>query len=197
MNRMTKSLLPKRKLLLETALSLFVSRGFIGTPTAMITREAGVATGTLFHYFRSKEELIEELFWITKKEMGEALRSRIVDETTVKGKVLRVCQNYLVWGINNHDKVKFLRLAHSSPLISKATQKEVIAEYHFLYEIIREGIDKGIIRDVAPDLLILMFGTSLDGAIDFILEKTDENDRSQYMSTAFDLLWIGISGNIN
>ena len=44
----------KREAILETALVLFTERGFYGTPTAMISREAGVATGTLFFYFKNK-----------------------------------------------------------------------------------------------------------------------------------------------
>ena len=44
----------KREAILETALVLFTERGFYGTPTAMISREAGVTTGTLFSILRQK-----------------------------------------------------------------------------------------------------------------------------------------------
>ena len=45
----------KREAILDTALVLFTERGFFGTPTSMISKEAGVATGTLFFYFKTKE----------------------------------------------------------------------------------------------------------------------------------------------
>jgi AcrR family transcriptional regulator len=43
-----------REKILTTALTLFTERGFFGTPTSLISKEAGVATGTLFFYFPPK-----------------------------------------------------------------------------------------------------------------------------------------------
>jgi AcrR family transcriptional regulator len=40
----------------------------------LIAQDAGVATGTLFHYFKTKEELIESLYLDIKKEAGTFLR---------------------------------------------------------------------------------------------------------------------------
>ena len=48
--------------ILEAALQLFTSKGFHGTPTSEIAKTAGVANGTLFHYFKTKEELINNLY---------------------------------------------------------------------------------------------------------------------------------------
>jgi len=57
----------KRTAILSASLTLFTERGFHGTPTSMIAREAGIATGTLFHYFKTKEELITALYLSVKK----------------------------------------------------------------------------------------------------------------------------------
>jgi AcrR family transcriptional regulator len=43
--------------ILSTALKLFVTYGFHGTPTSKIASEAGISNGTLFHYFKTKDEL--------------------------------------------------------------------------------------------------------------------------------------------
>jgi AcrR family transcriptional regulator len=50
-----------RRTILGAALQLFTTRGFHDTSTALIAREAGVATGTLFHHFASKAELVDAL----------------------------------------------------------------------------------------------------------------------------------------
>ena len=50
----------KREKIFSTALNLFVEHGFHGTPTSKIAKEAGVANGTLFHHFNTKEDLIIE-----------------------------------------------------------------------------------------------------------------------------------------
>ena len=60
MSRSTKE--DKRCALLQAALELFAEQGFNSSPTALIAKRAGVASGTLFFHFKSKEELIHELF---------------------------------------------------------------------------------------------------------------------------------------
>ncbi len=54
---MKKQVTDKRTTIMKAALKLFTERGFHGTSTAQISREAGVATGTLFNYFPTKEDL--------------------------------------------------------------------------------------------------------------------------------------------
>jgi len=51
---MKKQVKDKRTAIIEAALKLFTERGFHGTSTAQISKEAGVATGTLFNYFPTK-----------------------------------------------------------------------------------------------------------------------------------------------
>lgn len=55
---MKTQIMDKRKAIMEAALKLFTERGFHGTTTTQISKEAGVATGTLFNYFPTKEDLI-------------------------------------------------------------------------------------------------------------------------------------------
>jgi AcrR family transcriptional regulator len=52
----------KRKLILEAAALVFAQRGYDGATTAAICREAGIGSGTLFHYFPNKRSLMLGLF---------------------------------------------------------------------------------------------------------------------------------------
>ena len=52
----------KREKILQTAMNLFIDKGIQSTSTALIAKEAGVATGTLFHHFKTKEELVHALY---------------------------------------------------------------------------------------------------------------------------------------
>ena len=47
--------------IIQAALDLFVERGYYGTKTSQISRRAGISEGLLFHYFPTKEILLEEL----------------------------------------------------------------------------------------------------------------------------------------
>lgn len=52
----------KRAAILEAALTLFALQGFAGTPVPEIANAAGVAAGTIYNYFPSKEALVNELY---------------------------------------------------------------------------------------------------------------------------------------
>lgn len=51
----------RKQQIFQTALDLFVQQGYYGTKTSQISRRAGISEGLLFHYFPSKEKLLEEL----------------------------------------------------------------------------------------------------------------------------------------
>jgi len=65
----------KRRLLLDAALKLFAERGFHGVAVPEVAAAAGVGTGTLYHYFDNKQELVNELYRDTKLK----LRSHLLD----------------------------------------------------------------------------------------------------------------------
>ncbi len=63
----------KKTAIMGAALKLFTERGFHGTSTAQISKNAGVATGTLFNYFPTKEDLINSLYFEVKGNLGHSM----------------------------------------------------------------------------------------------------------------------------
>ena len=64
----------KRQLLLEAAVRVFARKGYHACRVGDIAKEAGVAYGLLYHYFESKEELLETIFRDTWSRMLDAIR---------------------------------------------------------------------------------------------------------------------------
>ena len=57
----------KRDAILRTAARLFAERGFSNTPTILLAQEAGVAEGTIFRHFKTKDEI----FFVLIDNVGE------------------------------------------------------------------------------------------------------------------------------
>ena len=76
----------KKQSILDASLKLFVENGFHGTSTAEIAKTAGVATGTLFHYFKTKEELINSLYLHTKESMLNEISGKYDDKIIIQRK---------------------------------------------------------------------------------------------------------------
>ena len=64
----------KRRVLLEAAVRVFARRGFHAARVGDIAEEAGVAHGLLYHYFSSKEEVLETIFRETWTDLLAAVR---------------------------------------------------------------------------------------------------------------------------
>jgi AcrR family transcriptional regulator len=73
---------------MKAALKLFTERCFHGASTAQISREAGVATGALFNYFPTKEDLLNSLCFEVKRmlshSIGKGIEKKILSRKTEK-----------------------------------------------------------------------------------------------------------------
>ena len=62
----------KRSAILAAATAVFAARGLAAAPTSAISRKARIAEGTLFTYFKTKDELINALYREIKLELADA-----------------------------------------------------------------------------------------------------------------------------
>lgn len=67
----------RKEAILGAATRLFAGKGFASTPTSEIAKVAGVAEGTIFHYFKSKDEILMEIFEDLMNRYVEGLASAI------------------------------------------------------------------------------------------------------------------------
>ena len=182
----------KQEAILETALTLFTERGFAGTPTSLISKEAGVATGTLFFYFKTKEELIDTLYRRVKSEAAKEMGRGIDKEKSAKAKLRRLGRNAAGWGIKNPAKLKFMEQFAHSPFVSTSAHEEGMSHFLFLEELVRQGIRDGEIRNVEPSGLFCLMASALSGMIAHALSTDDRKEREQIIEDGLDFIWFGM-----
>jgi TetR/AcrR family fatty acid metabolism transcriptional regulator len=70
---------PKRDAILRAAIDVFAERGFFNAQVADVARAAGVAAGTVYLYFRSKDDLLIQLFERTMREAFAEVRAKVAE----------------------------------------------------------------------------------------------------------------------
>lgn len=183
----------KREAILKTALTLFVERGFFGTPTSLISREAGVATGTLFFYFRTKEELIDTLYLQVKAKAADAMCRGLEKEKDTKARLNRIGHNAVAWGTENKEEMKFMEQFAHSPFVSTSAQEEGMSRFAFLQDLVMEGIREGVIRDYDPQLLVYMMASSLSGLISRVAAAGSPLEREAIIDQGLEFVWNGLT----
>jgi len=187
----------KQEAILDTALILFTERGFFGTPTSMISKEAGVATGTLFFYFKTKEDLIDTLYRRIKSEAAQAMCQGIGKEKGTKAKLRRLWFNAVEWGVQYPAKMKFMEQFAHSPFVSTTAHEEGMSHFYFLQDLMREGIREGVIRDYDPRLLFCMMAASLSGLIARVSLTDDPVEREAIIGQGLEFVWNGLNAGKN
>jgi AcrR family transcriptional regulator len=183
----------KKTAIMEAALKLFTERGFHGTSTAQISKEAGVATGTLFNYFPTKEDLINSLYFEVKGNLSYAMGKYIEAESTFQDKLRKIWLNLIRWGVDNQEEFLFVGQFCSSPYITKFTREEVMKEYIFLHKLVDEGIKKGEIRDFSAELTIAMFYQGSRAVVNLILDSDPSKDENEVIEDGFQIIWRGLA----
>jgi AcrR family transcriptional regulator len=182
----------KRIAIMEAALKLFTERGFHGTSTAQISKEVGVATGTLFIYFPTKEDLINSLYFEVKGRLSRSMGKGIETESTFQGKLRKLWSNLINWGVDNQEEFLFVGQFCSSPYITRFTREEVMKEYFFLHNFVNEGIKSGEIKNFSPELTITMFYQGSRAVVGLILDSNVASDKDELVEKGFQIIWNGL-----
>lgn len=183
----------KREKILLAARRLFVNQGFHSTPTSAIAREASVANGTLFHYFNTKEELINTLYKETKRSFFTITTAGVENEKNIKRKVRLLWYNTVKWALNRPKDFLFIQQYSNSPFISQLTQEDISEHIGFYYDLIDQGKEKGTLKDIPTDLMYQLTTYQIYGIINYLFQHKEFQNNSTYLSMAFEFYWESIA----
>lgn len=154
----------KRQLILDAAVRVFARKGYHTSRVGDIAEEAGVAHGLLYHYFDSKEELLETIFRNTWTLMLETINGvESIEEDPARETLRKVAAIVLRAWRDTPDIVRVLvREVTRSPHIQEEIG-ETEQAFAALERIIRKGQDAGEFRDdVDPRFASFVFYGGLE-----------------------------------
>ena len=174
----------KKKKILESALKLFNEKGIDNTSTSLISKEAGVAAGTLYVYFKTKVDLIMELGTSIQKESLESFVD-LIESPVGYESLEKFWHERVEWGVNNPDKYKFMIQFKSSPYNIKNTDIKIPDHEKKLLNLIEEGIKNKILKDLPPKYISRFFSSHYIFTVEYIIQ-TKTNERKIFFETFFD-----------
>lgn len=183
----------KRDRILLAAKRLFVNQGFHNTPTSAIAREANVANGTLFHYFKTKEDLINALYKETRRSFFTIATAGVDNEKTIKRKIRLLWYNTVKWALNRPQDFTFLQQYRNSPFLSKLTREEKAEHIGFYHDLIDHGKKKGTLKDIPTELMYQLINYQIYGVLNHLLQHKEYQHNSTYISMAFEFCWESIT----
>lgn len=184
----------KAKQLIEASIDLFAKEGFWNTPTVRIAKHAGVATGTLFNYFESKDVLIDAVYKQLKQEWMAHLMAGYPQNGSLKERVEHIWFRHIDWGVRFPVRYGLMNQLKLSNLVSQEAQQSQEAELAFAYDMIVQGIADGHLVNVPPKYLGQMFYAQLEAAVQYAAEhELTDMPLTRHITQGFEIFWKGVS----
>ena len=155
----------KRSRILRATLDLVADNGLHAAPVSKVAATAGVAAGTIYHYFASKEDLIEALYLDMKARLGELLVSLVDRSLSYPDQFRRIWRGLYDYLTARPREFAFYRLCEDTPAVSPEVRRRGEEEYSPVLALIDRGVAEGYLKDLPrPMLQTLVYGSVLSVA---------------------------------
>jgi len=180
----------KRNAILSAAAQIIAERG-LAAATSVISNAAGVAEGTLFTYFETKDDLINELYRHIKREIADAMMSGFPRRKSVRHRLQHVWDSYVNWGVANPMQQKALKQIEVWGGLTAESKAAGTAPFIEVQRLADDAIAQRILQKLPQQFVAAIIGTLSETTMEFIRQYPSKVE--MYRKSGFEVLWAGIT----
>jgi AcrR family transcriptional regulator len=151
----------KRRQILDAAIRVFATRGFHACRVSDVADEAGVAYGLVYHYFGSKEEILNTLFTERWQIMLDAIAEIDRREEIPARDKLYLVASFIIDSYRHEPdlmKVIIVEVTRAANSFGRAHLAKIREAYDMIGQIVHHAQREGVFKpDISPDFAALMF----------------------------------------
>ena len=176
----------KRDAIMAAAIRVIAAQG-LSAPTAVIAREAGVSNGSLFTYFETKAELLNQLYGELKAETAAAALDGLPTEREIREQVLHMWSHWLRWAASYPDKRRTLAHLGVSDDITAESREAGHRTMAGIARLVERSRENGPMRDAPLGFVVALMNSLAEATIDFMIQ--DPANADKHSKAAFDAMW--------
>jgi AcrR family transcriptional regulator len=180
----------KRNAILEAATEVVAKLG-VSAPTAKIAKDAGVAEGTLFTYFSSKDELLNQLYLELKSDLADAMTTGYPFDKSLLVRTRHVWNSYVDWGSVHPLKHKAMTQLGVSERVTEKSKKLGAEAFKEINQMIRELMAGGALKDQPPAFAAAFLTAMAGTTMDFIAREPGR--AKHYTKAGFEAFWRAVT----
>jgi AcrR family transcriptional regulator len=147
----------RRKEIIQAALACFTKRGFSKTSLADIRRRSKASTGSIYHHFKSKEQLAAEVYFEGIRDYQRGFLAILEKQQRPRGGIFAMIEYHLRWVEAHPDWARFLFQKRRAEFMDKTKEEFDRLNQEFIgrtWAWFQHHIKAGSIRNLAPDFFI-------------------------------------------
>jgi AcrR family transcriptional regulator len=176
----------KRDAIMAAAIRVIAAQG-LSAPTAMIAKEAGVANGTLFTYFPTKADLLNQLYRELKSEMGAAALDGLAVDGGVREQMRQMWRHWLRWATSRPQERRTLALLGVSDEITPESLEFGHQTMAGVAKLLERSRENGPMGEAPLAFVVALMSALADATIDFMIR--DPANADQHGKAAFEAFW--------
>jgi len=180
----------KRNAILSAASQVFAERG-LGAPTVAITSAAGIAEGSLFTYFKTKDELINALYREIKLELADAMMSGFPRKQSVRNRLQHVWNHFVDWGVTNPNQQRVLKQIQVWGGLTEESKNAGLVPFTEIQRITDDAVARRIYKDIPQAFIGAALSALAETTMDFMRQEPQKAE--MYRALGFEMLWAGIT----
>lgn len=185
----------KEQTLMNTALRMISETGLAGIKMNDLAKQAGVATGTFYIYFSSKEDMIQKLYHHICCQIGVDLMKDVPETLPLKERIRLICRNYTLELINRPEYKIFMDQYFCSPYFQHEADISALETAIYLDPVlvlIREAGNTSdeINSTLSPELLVQLSRGALNNYAEYLVSKKRAWDEDEF-NHVFYFIWNG------
>ena len=165
----------KPQQIIEAAVRVFARKGYYNSRVSDIAREAGIAAGTIYLYFKTKDDILVTLFRDKMADFVGALRKAIAGEADAASKIRRLVSLHFRILEESPDlaEVVQVELRQGQKFFRGASSQEIGAYFALIGSVLEEGVAEGRFRSGLPVKVAtkILFGAMDQMATSWVLGK--------------------------
>ena len=183
----TKEKNDKYHRILEAAVKIFAKQGFHQSTVAQIAKEAGVADGTIYLYFKNKDDILVQFFSYRTKQVFEKFQAEVDRAANCLDKLRNLIRRHLEEFQRDRDGAIVYQVeTHQYNRLAEAQIKEMSKMYlDLIVDIVEQGQQEGTIR---KDLYVGLVKRFIIGAVDEVINTWIHADENYDLVTMADPL---------
>ena len=179
----TKDSSDKKTAIIKAALNLIAENGFQGAPTSKIAEKAGVGVGSIYRYFKDKEELIHEIFNDLAEKLNLEIHRDYDPESPIREQYIRISTNTFNYLVDNPNVFAFTEQYFNSPFGVQRRLSQMLGDTsirkpeHPLLTIFEQAAKERIIKEFPQSVITaLTFGPIIFAVRDILNGLTEYTD---------------------